>query len=163
MQIAKDTVATIEYTVTNSDGKLIDTSKDRSPMTYLHGNGTIIPGVERALEGKSAGDSVKVVIPAADAYGEKDPNMVQSVPRENFGGIEDIKAGMQFRAQTPGGARIVTVVRVEGDTITIDANHPLAGQTLVFEATVVEARAATEDELAHGHACMGQCGNPECQ
>lgn len=163
MHITKNTVATIDYTVSTTDGKILDSSKGRSPMPYLHGAGSIIPGIERALEGKSAGDSINIVISPEDAYGQKDPNMVQPVPRNNFQGVDKIEVGMQFRAQTPGGARIVTVVGVDDNTVTVDANHPLAGQTLAVQATVVEVRPATEDEVNHGHACHGQCGNPECR
>ena len=163
MQITKNTVAAIDYTISDTQGKVLDSSKGRDPMTYLHGLGSIVPGIERALEGKSVGETIKIVLPPEDGYGNKDPNMVQPVPRENFQGIDEIKVGMQFHAQTPNGARVVTVVDVDDQNVTVDANHPLAGITLAVEATVVDVRAASEDELSHGHACHGQCGNPDCQ
>jgi len=162
MQIAKHTVATIDYTLTGAKGDLLDSSKGRMPLTYLHGGGSILPGIERALEGKSSGDTVKVTLAPEDAYGQKDPKMVHPVPRESFSGMDDIKVGTQFRAQTPAGPRIVTVVEVAADTVTVDANHPLAGETITIEATVVGIRQATPDEIEHGHACAGQCGNAEC-
>jgi len=151
MQIANNSVVSFDYTLTDPNGKVIDSSKGQQPLTYLHGTGGIIPGLETALTGKSAGDAFTIVIPPEKAYGPKDVNMVQAVPREAFKGIDDIKPGMQFQAQSPQGPRVVTVVAVNGDQITIDANHPLAGVELKFDVTVVTVRAATEEELDHGH------------
>jgi len=163
MRIAKNTIASIEFTLSTEEGRLIDSSQGKQPLMYLHGSGSIIPGIERALEGKSAGDNVKLLLSPDDAYGQKDPDMVQPILRENFSGVDEIKVGMQFRAQTPAGARIVTVVGVDDANVTINANHPLAGLSLFFEATVLEVREPTEDELSHGHACQGQCGREDCQ
>jgi FKBP-type peptidyl-prolyl cis-trans isomerase SlyD len=151
MQIAKDTVATIDYTLTGPDGQVIDSSRGRAPLAYLHGASNIIPGLETALEGKSAGDDVNVTVPAGQGYGERDPNLVQPVPRSSFQGVAEIKKGMQFQAQTPGGARIVTVVDVDPQNVTVDANHPLAGIDLKFDVKVVNVRQATAEELSHGH------------
>ncbi len=151
MQIGKNSVVAIDYTLTDPSGQVIDTSKGRPPLTYLHGTGGIIPGLESALTGKAAGESLNVVVPPDQAYGHKDPKMIQPVPRASFKGIDDIKPGMQFQAQSPQGPRVVTVVAVAGDEITIDANHPLAGVELKFDVTVVSVRAATEEELDHGH------------
>jgi FKBP-type peptidyl-prolyl cis-trans isomerase SlyD len=152
MQVRKNTVVSIDYTLTNNEGTVLDTSKGREPLAYLHGNGQIIPGLEQALEGKNSGDTLKVTIPPSQAYGEKNPQLVQTVARKMFGGVADIKPGMQFRGRTEQGEHVVTVVGVEGDNITIDANHPLAGVELTFDVTVVEVRDATEEEIAHGHA-----------
>lgn len=154
MQIAKNTVATIDYTLTDNDGQVIDTSRGqgRQPLAYLHGADNIIPGLEQALEGKQVGDTVKVTVAPEQGYGARDENLVQPVPRANFGGVADIQPGMQFQARTNEGARIVTVVSVSPTEVTIDANHPLAGVDLNFDVTIVGVRAATQDEVQHGHA-----------
>lgn len=151
MQIAKNTVATIDYTLTDPQGKIIDSSKGRQPLAYLHGASNIIPGLESELEGKSPGESLAVTIPPDKGYGHHDPNLVQPVPRSNFHGIDNIKPGMQFEARTPQGARIVRVVKVDDQNVTIDANHALAGMPLQFDVTVKEVRQATPEEIQHGH------------
>jgi FKBP-type peptidyl-prolyl cis-trans isomerase SlyD len=151
MQIAKNTVATIDYTLTDPEGKVIDSSKGRGPLAYLHGASNIIPGLESELEGKSAGDTLVVSVPPEKGYGAHDPNLIQPVPRANFHGISDIKPGMQFEAKTPQGARLVRVAKVDDQNVTIDANHPLAGMDLKFDVTVRDVRPATEEEVAHGH------------
>jgi len=152
MQIAKDTVATIDYTLTDPKGQVIDSSSGRAPLAYLHGASNIIPGLESALEGKNAGDSVNVTVAPEQGYGPRDPNLVQPVPRSSFQGVPEIKKGMQFQAQTPGGARLVTAVDVDPQNVTVDANHPLAGMDLNFSVKVVDVRQATPEELSHGHA-----------
>jgi FKBP-type peptidyl-prolyl cis-trans isomerase SlyD len=152
MQIAKNKVATIDYTLTNPNGEVLDTSKGGQPLTYMHGVGGIIPGLESALEGKSKGEQVSVTVPPDQAYGQRNDQLVQDVPRKMFQGVTDIREGMQFRAQGPQGQQqVVTVVGVQPDTIRIDANHPLAGVTLKFDVNVVDVRDATQDEIAHGH------------
>src|SRR5215213_5622374 len=105
MQIAKNTVATIDYTLTDPKGVVIDSSKGKAPLAYLHGASNIIPGLESQLEGKNAGDSLTVTVAPEQGYGQRDPNMIQAVPRGNFQGVSEIKAGMQFQAQTQGGPR----------------------------------------------------------
>ncbi|MGB7160508.1 MAG: peptidylprolyl isomerase [Tepidisphaeraceae bacterium] len=150
--IGKDKVVSIDYTLKDGAGKVIDSSEGRDPLTYLHGHGGLIPGMEKGLEGKSTGDSFQLVVSPDEGYGQKDPNMVQPVPRANFGGAADIKPGMQFQAKTPQGARVVTVVDVSPDTVTVDANHPLAGETLHFDVSVKDVRDASPEEIAHGHA-----------
>ena len=149
--IEKDKVVTINYKLTDDGGQVLDSSEGREPLTYLHGGG-LIPGMEQALEGRAPGEQFNVTIPPEQGYGEKDPNMVQAVPRANFGGITQIDPGMQFQARTPEGSRVVTVVDVAPDTVTIDANHPLAGKTLHFDVSVVGVRDASPEELQHGHA-----------
>jgi FKBP-type peptidyl-prolyl cis-trans isomerase SlyD len=153
MTIAKGKVATIDYTLTNDAGQVLDSSQGREPLTYLHGGG-LIPGMEQALEGRSAGDAFAITIPPEQGYGAKDPNMVQPVPRSNFAGVPNIEKGMQFQARSPDGsaARVVTVVDVSDETVTVDANHPLAGETLHFDVSVKDVRDASPEELAHGHA-----------
>ena len=152
MQISKNKVATIDYTLTNPDGQVLDTSKGAQPLTYLHGVGGIIPGLENALEGKAKGEQVVVTIPPEQAYGTRNDQLIQEVPRKAFQGVQNIQPGMQFRAQGPQGQmQVVTVVGVQDETVRVDANHPLAGVTLNFDVNVVDVRDATQDELAHGH------------
>lgn len=151
MKIEKNKAVTIDYTLTDPQGQVLDTSKGRGPLTYLHGAGNIIPGLETALEGKAAGENMVVTVPPEQAYGQKNPAMVQPVPRKMFQGVQDIQVGMQFQASGPGGTQVVTVVGVSPDTVTVDANHPLAGVELKFDVNVVAIREATEEEITHGH------------
>ncbi|MCC7192233.1 MAG: peptidylprolyl isomerase [Phycisphaeraceae bacterium] len=151
MPIEKHKVVSLEYTLTGPKGKVIDSSNGRGPLTYLHGVGGLIPGLERELEGKNPGDTFNVTIAPEDAYGQRDPNMVQQVPRSNFP-QKVIQVGQQFRAQTPNGQlRILTIVGFQDDKVTVDANHALAGLALTFDVKVVDVRDATEEEITHGH------------
>ena len=151
MKVARNSVVTIDYTLTDSDGSVLDTSTGREPLVYLHGNGNIIPGLESVLVGKSAGEHLNVSIPPVHAYGELDAEKVMEIPREQFAGITEISVGMQFSARSDHGEHAVTVTNVGSDTITVDANHPLAGKTLNFDVTIVGVREATKEELDHGH------------
>ncbi|BBG30471.1 MULTISPECIES: FKBP-type peptidyl-prolyl cis-trans isomerase [Zymobacter] len=151
MQIAQNSVVAFHYKLTNDAGEVVDSSEGREPLTYIHGAGNIIPGLEKQLEGHKAGDSLTAHVEAAEAYGEKNPQMIQQVPAAAFQGVENVEPGMQFQAQTEQGPLLVTVVDVEGDTVTVDGNHPLAGQALHFDVTVDSVREASEEELAHGH------------
>ncbi|MBS0396493.1 MAG: peptidylprolyl isomerase [Proteobacteria bacterium] len=150
MLVARDTVVTIHYTLKNDAGEVLDSSAGGDPLAYIHGGGNIIAGLEEALEGKSAGEKLAVAVPAAKAYGEHDPSLIQQVPRRAFQGT-DVRAGMRFTAQTEHGPRQVVVTRVIGDMVTVDGNHPLAGQSLNFDVEIAEVRAASAEELAHGH------------
>jgi FKBP-type peptidyl-prolyl cis-trans isomerase SlyD len=151
MQITQNAVVLIHYTLTDDSGKTIDSSAGGEPLAYLHGNGNLIPGLERALEGKQSGDQVNVKIAPADGYGEHDKELVQRVPKRALKGIGNVYVGMQLQAQSEHGARSVTVTQVAGDMVTIDGNHPLAGQNLNFDVKIEEVRAASEEELSHGH------------
>lgn len=152
MQISVHKVVTIDYTLTDDQGNVIDSSKGGDPLAYIHGIGNIIPGLESALEGKKAGDALKVSVPPQEGYGERDDSMMQAVPRQMFETPEEIQVGMQFHTMTENGQpMVVTVVETSPETITVDANHPLAGQTLNFDVTIVEVRDATAEELEHGH------------
>jgi FKBP-type peptidyl-prolyl cis-trans isomerase SlyD len=151
MTIQKNKVVTINYSLKDESGALLESSEGQGPLTYLHGVGNLIPGLEASLEGKSAGSSLKVSIPPEDAYGVWAQEKVVQVQRSQFSGIDDVKVGMQFSVQSEAGEEVVTVSKVEGDTITIDANHPLAGKTLTFDVSVVGIREATAEELDHGH------------
>ncbi len=151
MTIGTDSVVTIHYTLTDDTGEVLDRSEPGEPLAYLHGHGNIIPGLEKELAGKSAGEALTVTVPPAEAYGEFDKNLVQSVPRRALRGIKDVKAGMRLQAQTEQGTRALTVTKVIGDMVTLDGNHPLAGKSLRFDVRIEEVRAATEEELSHGH------------
>jgi FKBP-type peptidyl-prolyl cis-trans isomerase SlyD len=152
MNITKDTVVHFDYTLTGPDGRTIDSSEGKQPLAYLHGANNIIKGLENALDGKQAGDQLNVIVPAAEGYGERNEQLVQRVPRSAFQGANEIKPGMQFQARGPQGqTAVVTVTNVDPNEITVDANHPLAGVPLNFAVTVREVRAATQEELAHGH------------
>ena len=155
MQIDKHAVVTIDYTLTNDQGQVVDTSENNQPLAYIHGTGSIIPGLEEALEGKSSGDEVQVSIPPEKAYGEHDEQLKQVVPRDRFEGVDTLEPGMQFQAQTEGGVRIVTIAAIDGDEVTVDANHPLAGETLHFEVAVRDVREASAEEIEHGHVHDG--------
>lgn len=150
--VANDTVVQFNYTLTNAEGEVLDQSRGE-PLAYLHGHHNIIPGLEKQMEGKSAGDKFKAVIAPADAYGEYLAEAVQEVPRANFQGVDSIEVGMQFQSQTDDGhVMLVTVKDVNDDVVVVDGNHPLAGVELTFDVEIVEVRAATADEIAHGHA-----------
>ncbi len=152
MQVANNMVVAFNYTLTDREGTVIDSSEGREPLAYIHGTGSIIRGLEDALEGKGEGDRLEVTIEPADAYGERSDDLRQAVPRDRFEDADSIVAGMQFHTyDESGGVQIVTVIEVASDVITIDANHPLAGETLNFDVTVVEVREASAEELEHGH------------
>jgi FKBP-type peptidyl-prolyl cis-trans isomerase SlyD len=151
MQIAARKVVHIHYTLKNDAGELLDKSPSEEPLGYLHGGGNIIPGLEDALTGKAAGDALSVEVAPGEGYGERDERLVQDVPRGAFEGIDTIEPGMRFQAESEQGARVITVVSVSEDVVTVDGNHPLAGETLTFDVEVARVRDATEEELAHGH------------
>ena len=151
MLVARDTVVTIHYTLTNDAGEVLDSSAGGEALAYIHGAGNIISGLEEALEGKAAGDKIVVAVPADKAYGARDQSLVQQVPRRSFRSGGEIRTGMRFTAQTDHGPREVVVTRVAGDMVTIDGNHPLAGQALNFDVEIRDVRAASAEELAHGH------------
>lgn len=150
MKITKDNVVQINYTLKNDGGEVIDSSEGVDPLIYLHGHHGIIPGLENALGGKSVGDKLDVSVSPQEGYGEHDKAMIQVVERKMFEGM-DVTPGMQFQAETNQGVQVVSVTAVDGEEITIDGNHPLAGQTLHFSVEIVEIRDASEEELAHGH------------
>jgi FKBP-type peptidyl-prolyl cis-trans isomerase SlyD len=151
MVIGTDSIVTLHYTLKDDAGVIIDQSAPGEPLAYLHGHGGIIAGLEKELTGRSAGDALCVTVRPAEGYGEYDNDLVQSVPRRALRGIENIKTGMRLHAQTAAGTRAVTVTKVIGDLVTLDGNHPLAGKSLHFDVRIEAVRAATEEELAHGH------------
>lgn len=152
MTIAHHKVVTFHYTVADSDNdEVIDSSEGGEPMTYLHGVGNIVPGLENALEGKAAGDELEVTLAPAEGYGERSEDRVQQVPLQAFDGMEKVEPGMAVVAQTEQGQVNLVVTEVEGDQVTVDANHPLAGKSLKFNVTVTDVRDASDEEKAHGH------------
>ena len=153
MAIAQDSVVTIHYTLKDDAGEVIDSSVDAEPLPYLHGHGNLVPGLERALEGAQDGDSRKVVVTPADGYGERDEGAVFAVRRSMFPPGMEVTSGETYVGRdTHGNPVPITVVRLDGDEVVVDANHPLAGEELHFEVTVRMVREATADELTHGHA-----------
>jgi FKBP-type peptidyl-prolyl cis-trans isomerase SlyD len=151
MQVADNTAVSIHYTLTNDEGEVIDSSIGGDALVYLHGAGNIISGLEKALHGKVVGDKLNVRIEAEDGYGEFMEDRVQVISRDMFEGIDTIEVGMQFHADVSSGPGVVTVIEVEGDNITIDGNHPLAGIALTFDVEITEVRPASKEEMAHGH------------
>lgn len=151
MKVADNTVVVIDYTLTNNEGQVIDSSEGAGPLAYLHGAGNIIPGLEDALLGKEAGDEIKASIEPENAYGDRHEALKQEVPADLFSGVEKVEVGMQFQSETDQGPVLVTVTEVGEQTITVDGNHPLAGVHLNFDVNVREVREATAEELEHGH------------
>jgi FKBP-type peptidyl-prolyl cis-trans isomerase SlyD len=155
MVIEKDRVVTIDYKLHDAAGGVLDSSEASDPLIYLHGNENIIAGLEKHLLGKKAGDELVCVVPAKEGYGERDEALVFKVTKSEFGEGTPIELGMQFEAHGEDGAQIVTVMGIDGDEVTIDANHPLAGEELHFSVKVVDVREATAEELEHGHVHGG--------
>ena len=152
MLIAAKKAVSIDYTLTNDAGEVIDSSAGGAPLVYLHGAGNIIAGLEKALLGKQAGDELDVAVEPEDAYGEYSAELVATLNRSMFEGVDQLEVGMQFHASGPDGSmQIVTIRELEGDDVIVDGNHPLAGQRLNFKVKVVEVRDASEEEVAHGH------------
>lgn len=151
MEIAADAVVLIHYTLKGDDGTVLDSSAGGEPLAYIQGHGNLVPGLEKALEGKQHGNKLAVTLSPDEGYGKRSDALVQRVPKRSLQGAGDIRKGMQFRAQTDDGLRVFTVTAVVGDMVTLDGNHPLADQTLHFDVEVVEVRSATAEELEHGH------------
>jgi FKBP-type peptidyl-prolyl cis-trans isomerase SlyD len=153
MQVDKDKVVSIDYTLKDDTGQVIDTSEGREPLAFVYGSGAIIPGLERALEGKNPCDDLKVSVEPAEGYGEYNDQLIVEVSKDNFEEGAEINEGMQVQAtRSDGSAQILTVKDIADDTVTLDANHPLAGQTLHFDVEITDVREATPEELEHGHA-----------
>lgn len=159
--IANDHVVEIHYSLKLDTGEVVDTTDGLKPLAYIHGKKNIVPGLEKALAGKKVGDSFKVTIAPHEAYGVKNPELVKVVTKDQFKNADDIKIGMQFRVPSERGhGMLVEIVNIDGDQVTLDANHPLAGQDLHFDVNVISIRPATEEEATHGHLHKGAgcCG-----
>jgi FKBP-type peptidyl-prolyl cis-trans isomerase SlyD len=152
MNIADKTVVSFHYTLSNTDGDQIEASEDGQPTSYLHGSKNIIRGLEEAMAGRVNGESFSVTLTPEEAYGRRDENLKQRVPAKHLNFRGKLKAGMVAELNTDKGTRRVTVIKAGRHTADIDANHPLAGKPLTFAVTIADVRAASAEELAHGHA-----------
>jgi FKBP-type peptidyl-prolyl cis-trans isomerase SlyD len=152
MTISENMVVSFHYTLTNGEGTQIESSRERDPMSYLHGSNNIIPGLERAMEGREAGEEFSVTVPPEDAYGTRSEANIQRIPLKRLGMTTRPQVGQVLGLQTNQGPVQVTVVKVGKFNIDVDANHPLSGQTLTFDVEITEVREASEEELSHGHA-----------
>jgi FKBP-type peptidyl-prolyl cis-trans isomerase SlyD len=150
MKITKNSVVNFDYKLTDTEGNLLDSSEGE-PFAYIQGLGHIIPGLEAAMEGKSAGESFQITIEPEKAYGVYQEELIATIPKDQFDGSIDIQPGMQFNAERDGQYYTITVVEVKGDDIVVDGNHPLAGVTLNFDVNIQSVREATKEELLHGH------------
>lgn len=151
MQVADNMAVSIHYTLSNDDGEVIDSSIGNEALVYLHGTGNIISGLEQALHGKAIGDKLNVRISPENAYGEFMEDRVQVISRAMFEGIDDLEVGMQFHADVSSGPGVVSIIAIEGDNVTIDGNHPLAGLALTFDVEIIDVRPASTEEISHGH------------
>jgi FKBP-type peptidyl-prolyl cis-trans isomerase SlyD len=153
MKIAAQTVVSIHYTLRDKDGKVLDSTDGREPLSYLHGADEILPGLERALEGHMTGDVLDVQLTPKDGYGERDPEGQFEVEREAFPADLELQPGDELVGQLEGGEPMpVRIVTVGMERVTVDTNHPLAGETLHFEVEIRGVRGATAEELESGHA-----------
>ena len=150
MNITKDTVVTLSFRATDAQGKLLEDGK--TPRSYLHGGyGNTLAGIEQALEGQAAGFQTTVKLAPADAFGERDETLVTTMPKAEF--PPGVKVGGQLEGyDDQGRQQVFTVMKIKGDTVMLDGNHPLAGQTLTFQLKVLDVQAASAEEVAHGHA-----------
>jgi len=152
MKVGKDKVVLMHYTLKNDAGDVIDSSDGADPLPFLQGHGNIIPGLESALEGSKVGDKLDVSIEPEEGYGQRMKDAIQEIPSSALKGVDEVKVGMQLQSQDKdGNAFLVNVTKIEDDKITVDGNHPLAGQTLHFSVSIESVRKAEAEELSHGH------------
>jgi len=154
MKIAPNTVATIHYTLSDAKGELIESSRQEEgePLVYIHGTGNLISGLEDKLTGKSKGDKLIVAVKAEDAYGQRDESLIETVEKSEFDDTEELNEGKEFQYDDEDGNIFhVRIVKIDGDSVTVDGNHPLAGKDLSFDVEVIDVRVATKEELEHGH------------
>lgn len=151
MSITKNHVVTINYTLKDDDGNILDSSEQLGPLNYIHGHGHIIPGLESALDGKAKGEKLNVSVKPEEGYGERMDQLIQAVPKDQFDDADTVQVGSQFQVDTEHGPMILTVIEIKDAEFVLDGNHPLAGMHLHFDVEVVDMREATEQELDHGH------------
>ena len=157
MQIGQDSVVVFDYVMTDEDGVVIDTGNGPSAMAYIHGQGQMMPGLERALEGKAVGDRVQATVPPEDGYGTDEEQEEIRVPRGDLPGEIELEPGAELEGTDEDGeSDTFWVVAIEGDEVVLTRTHPLAGMTLKFDVTITKVRPATADELEHGHAHEGR-------
>ncbi|WP_291430063.1 peptidylprolyl isomerase [Deinococcus sp.] len=150
MNITQDKVVELDYKLT-VNGEIVDQSEPGEPLVYLHGHSNIIPGLESALEGKAEGERFQVTVQPEEGYGPRDEDSIEDLSRDDF--EDDIEVGETYYAQAEDGSVLpFTVINVDGDTVQVDFNHPLAGMVLEFDVTILSVRDATSEELEHGHA-----------
>ena len=152
MKVEKNSVVTFDYVLKNPEGEVLDTTEGEEPFDYLHGSEGVLPAVEEALEGAIVGQRLQFVVPCEDAYGERDDELITLVPREEFDDVDDLEVGLQMPAVIDDEECLITVLSISDDEVEIEANHPLAGETLHFDITIRTIRAATPEEIEHGHA-----------
>jgi len=155
VKIENNRVVQIHYTLKDDQGEVLDSSIGNDPLPYIHGVGALIPGLEKQLLGKEAGEKFTAIIVPAEGYGEYDEDQVFQVSAGEFEGDDDLELGMQVQLDTENGPAIATVTEIDGDEVTLDLNHPLAGVILHFDVEVMEVREATKQELDHGHVHSG--------
>lgn len=151
MKVSTNSVVSLDYTLKNNAGEVLDSSQGRAPLVYLHGVGALIPGLENEIDGMEVGQAKTVTVQPELAYGVKSDDLLHVVPKSGFQGDEEMFVGMQVQLETEQGPAIATISNIEGEDITLDLNHPLAGEVLTFDITITDLREATEDEIAHGH------------
>lgn len=151
MIVADKKVVSFHYTLSNAQGEELESTRERLPMSYLHGAHNIIPGLEKALVGKEAGDRFQVTIEPAAAYGERKPDNIQRIPAKHFRDPKQLQPGQPVSIRTRRGPMQASVVKVGRFNVDVDVNHPLAGQTLTFDVEVTAVRDATAEEISHGH------------
>lgn len=152
MLVADKKVVSFHYTLSNEQGEQLESSHERQAMSYLQGARNIIPGLEQAMAGKAAGEKFQVTLAPDQAYGERDPARIQRIPAKHFRDARRLQPGQRISLNTRNGAMPASVVKVGRFNVDVDTNHPLAGQTLVFDVEVTDVRDATPEEIAHGHA-----------
>lgn len=158
LKIAKNNVVGFHYTLTGDDGKVLDSSIGAQPLEYLHGHSQIVPGLENALSNQENGTKLTVKVSAKDGYGEYNPELLITLPKDQFKKQKNFEIGTVFELDDgQGNAFLVSVKEIKGQEVVVDANHPMAGQNLNFDVEVVSIREATAEELQHGHVHNGGC------
>ena len=142
MKITPNTRVTIHYTLFDEDGAVLESTEEREPIDFVQGQGEMLPGLESALEGMQAGETVELTLEATEAFGEHDPELIERIPRQMFEGVEEITPGMRFQTRLEDGIQIVTVTRVEDDAVEVDGNHPFAGKRVRIKAEIISVEEA---------------------
>lgn len=151
MKVTANSVVSLDYTLKNNAGEVLDSSQGREPLVYLHGVGALIPGLENEIAGMEKGQAKIVVVQPEHAYGIKSDDLLHVVPKSGFQGDEEMQEGMQVQLETEQGPAIATISKIDGEDVTLDLNHPLAGEVLTFDISITDVREATSEEIAHGH------------
>lgn len=159
MKIEDKKIVTLKMKVVDQEGQVMEDTPDEEPFVYLHGAGGILPALETVLSDKSAGETVTITLKPEDSYGEHNDTLIQEMPASQFEGMDELQVGDEIGGETPNGIILLTVIAIDEETVTVDANHPFAGKTLKFDLTIVDVRDATKEELEHGHAhdAEGEC------